>query len=157
MVRLLYSILVLFISFFLISTTSLPSLKTLRNYLPSFNYYSPQTIMGDNHEYRAVAYFVNWAIYARNHQPQDLPAQNLTHVLYSFANVKETGEVYAIQDYQGNTDMLTHLTRFLTDTWSDTVCHIKGNGKHSDLSSHAYRTSTTPRTHGTILVCQHCS
>lgn len=122
MSRFLYFIFALSFSISLSSTTLLPSLKTLRNYLPAFNYNNPQIIMGDNHEYKAVAYFVNWAIYARNHQPQDLPAQNLTHVLYSFANVKETGEVYPNQDFQGgDKHMLIHLSRFLTDTWSDTV------------------------------------
>lgn len=57
---------------------------------------------GSGVKYQSGIFYVNWAIYARQHFVTDLPADKLTKVNYGFANVNnQTGEV------------------FLTDEWAD--------------------------------------
>lgn len=43
--------------------------------------------------YVNAVYFTNWGIYGRNYQPQDLPASEISHVLYSFMNLRADGTV----------------------------------------------------------------
>ncbi|KAH9826310.1 glycoside hydrolase family 18 protein [Teratosphaeria destructans] len=61
----------------------------------------PQTYGGHADQgAKALAYYGNWFIYARNFNVSEIPASKLTHILYAFANINnETGEVYLSDEF----------------------------------------------------------
>jgi chitinase len=46
-----------------------------------------------------AAYFPEWGIYGRNFQVADIPAEKLTHVIYSFLDLKPSGQVAILDTY----------------------------------------------------------
>ncbi|KAG6866346.1 hypothetical protein C0991_005267 [Blastosporella zonata] len=72
----------------------------------------------------SVGYFVNWGIYGRKFPPSKIPTQDLTHILYSFANLKaDTGEVFLSDDWA---DKDIH---YPGDSWNDVGTNLYGNLK----------------------------
>ncbi|KAK3694591.1 glycoside hydrolase family 18 protein [Podospora appendiculata] len=83
---------------------------------------APQTLQPDGNattqatppsSFRNALYFTNWGIYGANFQPQQLPASQVSHVLYAFADIASDGEVKSSDTYA---DLQKH---YPTDSWND--------------------------------------
>ncbi|KAM5356083.1 hypothetical protein ACJ41O_002729 [Fusarium nematophilum] len=68
---------------------------------------------------RNILYFTNWGIYRADFQPAQIPANDITHVLYSFLDIGQDGTVKT------------------GDSWADTDKHYPGDS-WNDVGNNVY-------------------
>ncbi|KAF2738332.1 hypothetical protein EJ04DRAFT_509734 [Polyplosphaeria fusca] len=89
--------------------------------------------MGGGDGYRSVAYFTNWGIYGRQYDPSKIPADKLTHILYSFGDNRDDGTVI-LTDVWSDKDK-----HYPGDSWNDQGNNLYGNLKQINLLKKKHR------------------
>ncbi|THH07494.1 hypothetical protein EW145_g3336 [Phellinidium pouzarii] len=72
----------------------------------------------------SVGYFVNWGIYGRKFPPQKIPVQDLTHILYAFADLRADSGVVHLTDVWSDKDI-----HYEGDSWDESGTNLYGNFK----------------------------
>ncbi|KAG5982965.1 Chitinase 1 [Claviceps digitariae] len=78
-------------------------------------------------------YFTDWGIYGRNFQPADLPVSKISHVLFSFLNLRADGTIFSGDTYA---DLDKH---YANDSWNEQGHNVYGCVKQLFLLKKANR------------------
>ncbi|WP_428563916.1 MAG: glycoside hydrolase family 18 protein [Solidesulfovibrio sp. DCME] len=86
---------------------------------------------------RIIGYFVQWAVYARDYEPADIPADKLTHVNYAFLAVNAaTGQLFSIDAYADFQKAFPAKNGLPAQTWDQSAANAAGNfGRLRDLKA----------------------
>ena len=84
---------------------------------------SPTSNPGSGHTPIIAAYFPEWAIYGRDFNVADIPADNLTHLIYAFAQIDSSGRMALFDPYAAveKTFNADNSVSGKSDTWDQAL------------------------------------